>query len=114
MVVAEGQRLAVELAVQRTEIIVIEFQLRLSEEEDIIGQRVIEEQGLRAPVAPVPGAPIKMGSRRSVTSAKPGTKICTAAVAARAAQVNLNVNEATQRLIETAGRQMSKEFFLTT
>lgn len=112
-VIGAGLGFAADMATRiRTEIIVIEFQLteRLSEEEDITGQQVTEEQGMRAPVAPVPGAPIKMGSRRSVTSSKPGTKIYTAAVAARAAQVNLNVNEATQRLIETAGQQIAGIF----
>jgi hypothetical protein len=52
--IGAGLGFAADMATRvRTEIIVIEFQLteRLSEEEDIIGQRVIEEQGLRAPVA---------------------------------------------------------------
>lgn len=96
----------------RTEIVVIEFQIteRLSEEEDITGQRVTEKQRMRFPVAPVPGAPIGMSGRRTVTSSKPGTKMYSAAVAARAAQVNLNVAEASIRLIETAAQQIAGIF----
>lgn len=112
-VIGAGLGFAADMATRvRTEIIVIEFQIteRLSEEEDITGQRVTGEQRMRFPVAPVPGAPIGMSGKRIVTSSKPGTKIYTGAVAARAAQVNLNVNEASQRLVETAGRQIAGIF----
>jgi hypothetical protein len=37
-------------------------------------------------------------------------RLPTASVAARAAKVNLNVDEASQRLIETAGRQIARIF----
>lgn len=112
-VLGAGAGFALDMATRvRTMIIVVEFQVteRLSEEEDIIGQQVTQERGMRTPMAPVRGAPIEMAGQRSVTSSKPGTKIYTAAVAARAAQVNLNVNEAANRLIEVSALQIAGIF----
>jgi uncharacterized protein YgiM (DUF1202 family) len=112
-VIGAGLGFAADMATRvRTEIIVVEFQIteRLSEEEDITGQQTTGENRMRFPVAPVPGAPIGMSGKRTVTSAKPGTKIYTGGVAARAAQVNLNVNEAAKQLIQVAGLQIAGIF----
>lgn len=101
----------------RTEIMVIEFQIteRLSEEEDITGQKVekteiITDTKVMGGMGTKPDAPTSKTIDRRVSSSKQGTKIYTAGVAARAAQVNLNIDEATQRLIETAGRQIAGIF----
>lgn len=101
----------------RTEIIVIEFQIteRLSEEQDIIGQEV-EEVESKTEIKSLGGlgtqqdTPSVRSSTRKVSSKKKGVNIYNAGVAARAAQVNLNVQEATQRLIETAGQQIAGIF----
>ncbi len=97
----------------RTEILVIEFQIteRLSEEEDITGQKIdksehVSESKVLGGMGTKPDAPTSTSVRRRTTSTKEGVKIYKAAVAARAAQVNLNVEEATVRLIENAGRQI--------
>jgi hypothetical protein len=101
----------------RTEIMVIEFQIteRLSEVEDITGQRVSEsefvsEARVLGGMGTRPDAPTSKMTSRQVSSTKAGTKIYNAGVAARAAQVNLNVDEATVRLIENAGRQIAGIF----
>jgi hypothetical protein len=57
-----------------------------------------------------PDLPTSKTVDRRVSSSKPGTKIYNAAVAAKAAQVNLNAEEAAQRLIETSGRQIAGIF----
>ena len=101
----------------RTEVIVIEFQIteRLSEEEDITGQKVrkteiITDTKVMGGMGTKPDIPTSKTVDRQVSSSKPGTKIYNGGVAARAAQVNLNVDEATQRLIEVAGRQIAGIF----
>ncbi len=101
----------------RTEIMVIEFQIteRLSEQEDITGQKVTEseyisETKVLGGMGTRPDFPTSKMTSRQVSSSKPGTKIYKAGVAARAAQVNLNVEEATGRLIENAGRQIAGVF----
>jgi hypothetical protein len=101
----------------RTEILVIEFQIteRLSEEEDITRQKVTEskyvsETKVMGAMGTKPDLPTSKLTTRQTTSSKAGTKIYNAAVAARAAQVNLNVDEATVRLIENAGRQIAGIF----
>lgn len=112
--IGAGIGLAADLATRvRTELIVIEFQIteRLSEEEDIVGQKINKNETIHDKTS---GAtPLKSSAskttRRGVTS-KEGTKIHSAAVAARAAQVNLNVNEASQRLIEIASQQIAGIF----
>lgn len=57
-----------------------------------------------------PNLPTPKTVEREVTSTKEGVKIYSATVAAKAAQVDLNVDEAAQRLIETAGRQVAGIF----
>ena len=101
----------------RTEIMVIEFQIteRLSEEEDITGQKVekteiITDTKVMGGMGTKPDAPTSKTIDRRVSSSKQGTKIYNAGVAARAAQVNLKIDEATQRLIENAGRQIAGIF----
>jgi len=101
----------------KTEIIVIEFQIteRLSEQEDVTGQQVgkteiITDTKVMGGMGTQPDLPTSKTTDRRVSSSKPGTKIYNAAVAAKAAQVNLNVDEAAQRLIGTAGRQVAGIF----
>jgi len=101
----------------KTEIIVIEFQIteRLSEQEDLTGQQVdkteiITDTKVMGGMGTQPDLPTSKTTDRRVSSSKPGTKIYNAAIAAKAAQVNLNVDEAAQRLIETAGRQIAGIF----
>ena len=116
--IGAGIGFAADMATRvRSEIIVIEFQIteRLSEEEDVTGQEVqksesIREQRVMGAIGTVRDAPTSKRTERRVSSSKPGTKIYNAAVAARAAQVNLNVAEASQRLIEIAGRQVAGIF----
>jgi hypothetical protein len=116
--IGAGVGFAADMATRvRAEIIVIEFQIteRLSEEEDITGQQLekrehIMQKKVMGAIGTVPDAPTSKSTTKQVTSSKPGTKIYTAGVAARAAQVNLNVDQATQILIETAGRQISGIF----
>ncbi len=116
--IGAGVGLAADLLTRvRTEIIVIDFQIteRLSAEEDITGQKVREseivtERKTMGGMGTKPDSPTSKTTHRQVSSSKEGVKIYNAAVAARAAQVNLNVNEATQRLIETAGRQIAGIF----
>jgi hypothetical protein len=101
----------------KSEIIVVEFQIteRLSEEEDITGQKVeknefkveVQEAGALGTKKDIP---IFQSTGKKVTSTKAGTKIYNAAVAARAAQINLNIAEASQKLIEMAAQQINGIF----
>ena len=116
--VGAGLGFAADLATKiRTEILVIEFQIteRLSEQENITGQKVeeseyVSESRVMGGMGTRPDAPTSKMTSRRVSSSKAGTKIYNAGVAGRAAQVNLNVEEATQRLIENAGRQIAGVF----
>lgn len=113
-----GLGFAADMATRiRTEIIVIEFQVteRLSPEEDITGQRVekteiVADTKVMGAMGTKPDLPTTKITDRRVSTSKAGTKIYNAGVAARAAQVNLNIGEATQRLIENAGRQIAGIF----
>lgn len=101
----------------QTEIIVVDFQIteRLTKEQDILGKEV-EETRFTSDTKTLggfgtrPDFPTSQMSSKTVRSAKKGTRIYSGAVAARAAQVNLDVNEATIRLIETSGRQIAGIF----
>jgi hypothetical protein len=117
-IIGSGIGFAADLATRvRTEIIVVDFQIteRLSREEDITGQKVekrehvIESKVLGA-IGTKPDLPTSKTVGKQVSSTKEGVKIYNSAVAAKAAQVNLNVNEASQRLIETASRQIAGIF----
>jgi len=97
----------------KTEIIVIEFRIteRLSPEEDITGQKVEKseyttESKVLGGMGTRPDLPTSKTVDRRVSTSKEGVKIYDAAVAAKAMQVGLDVNEATQRLIENAARQI--------
>jgi len=113
-----GLGFAADMATRvRTEIIIVEFQIteRLSEQEDITGQQVqkteiVTDTKVMGAMGTMPDLPTSKTIDRRVSSSKPGTKIYNATVAARAAQVNLNVGEATQRLIENATRQIAGIF----
>lgn len=88
---------------------------RLSKDEDIKGQKskkkeIITDVKVMGSMGTKPDLPTSKTVDRQVSSTKEGVKIYTAAVAARAAQVNPNVNEAAQRLIETSGRQIAGNF----
>jgi hypothetical protein len=116
--VGMGLGFATDMATRiRTEILVIEFQIteRLSEEEDITGQQIqrsetVTDRRVMGAMGTRMDVPTSKTIRRQTTSSKAGTKIYNAAVVARAAQVNLNVEEATVRLIENAGRQIAGIF----
>lgn len=97
----------------KTEIIVIEFRIteRLSPEEDITGQKVekteiVTDTKVMGGMGIRPDLPTSKTVDRRVSTSKEGVKIYDAAVAAKAMQVSLDVNEATQRLIENAARQI--------
>lgn len=117
-VIGMGLGFAADVATRvRTEIIVIDFQIteRLSQEEDITGQKVreteiVSERKILGGMGTKPDIPTSKTTHREVSSSKEGVKIYNAAVAAKAAQVNLNVNEAAQRLIEAVGRQIAGIF----
>lgn len=101
----------------RTEIIVIEFQIteRLSEEEDILGQQIEKIEILTdaknlGGLGTRPDLPTSRTSTKKVTSKKKGINIFNAGVAARAAQVNLNVEEAAQKLIQISALQIAGIF----
>lgn len=116
--IGAGIGFAADLATRvRTEIIVVDFQIteRLSKEEDIIGQKVekkeiITDVKVMGGMGTKPDLPTSKTVDRQVSSTKEGVKIYNAGVAAKAAQVNLNVEEAAQRLIETTGRQIAGIF----
>ncbi|MFH1956396.1 MAG: complement resistance protein TraT, partial [Patescibacteria group bacterium] len=101
----------------KTEIIVIEFQIaeRLAGYDDILGQQV-EETEVTTDIKALGGLgtktdmPTTRSSTRKITSKKDGVNIYNAGVAARAAQVNLNVDEAVQKLIQSAGQQIAGIF----
>lgn len=116
--IGAGVGLVADLATRvRTEVIVIDFQIteRLSPAEDITGQKVRETEitidaKVMGGMGTRPDFPTSKIIDRQVSSSKEGIKIYNAAVAARAAQVNLNVDEATARLVENAGRQIAGIF----
>jgi len=101
----------------KTEIIVIEFQIaeRLAGYDDILGQQV-EETEVTTDIKALGGLgtktdmPTARSSTRKITSKKDGVNIYNAGVAARAAQVNLNTEEAIQKLIQSAGQQIAGIF----
>jgi len=117
-VIGAGLGFAADIATRvKTEIIVVDFQIteRLSEGEDITGQQVqktevVTDTKVMGGMGTQPDLPTSKTVDRRVSSSKPGTKIYNAAVAAKAAQVNLDVNEASQRLVETAARQIAGIF----
>lgn len=97
----------------KTAVIVIEFRIteRLIGDEDITGQRVEKnetsfEMKSEGALGTMRDFPTARTTSKRVTSGKEGVKIYDAAVAARAAQVNLNIEEASTRLIEVAGYQI--------
>jgi len=116
--IGAGIGFAADLATRvKTQITVIDFQIteRLSEGEDITGQQVqktevVTDTKVLGGMGTQPDLPTSKTVDRRVSSSKPGTKIYNAAVAAKAAQVNLNVDEASQRLVETAARQIAGIF----
>lgn len=97
----------------KTQVIAVDFQIteRLAGSEDIIGQEIDKtEVRCEAKVMGGSGAradlPTAKSTAKKVTSSKAGTKIYTAGVAAKAEQISLDVNQAAQILIESAGKQM--------
>lgn len=98
-------------------IAVVEIQIteRLAEGEDITGQQVKKTEwtaeakpqgGLGAASDPA-GMTVR---KQRVTSDRAGTKIYSAGVAARAAQIGLDVDAASNKLIEAAARQIAGIF----
>lgn len=101
----------------RTEIIAIDIQITelLSPGEDLTGQKVLKYQtamqsGVMGGIGAKQNAPTMTTTFQQVGSTKEGVNVYTAGVAAKAMQVNLNVAEATGRLIEIAGRQIAGIF----
>ena len=77
---------------------------QVQKNEVITDTKVMRGMGTR------PDFPTSKTVTQQVASSRAGTKIYNAAVAAKAAQVNLDVNEASQRLVETAARQIAGIF----
>lgn len=116
--VGAGIGLAADLATRpKTAVAVIDFQLteRLNPDEDIIDQRVdkttaTSESKTLGGIGSKANRPTSSTSVKTVTSGKAGTKIYTAGVAAKAIQINLNVDEAMQKLIYIAANQIGGIF----
>ncbi|TSA05864.1 MAG: hypothetical protein D4R73_12145 [Deltaproteobacteria bacterium] len=97
----------------KTQVIAVDFQIteRLAGSDDIIGQEidktdVVSETRVMGGAGTRADLPTAKHTTKKVKSSKAGTKIYTAGVAAKAQQINLNVNEAAGVLIESAGKQM--------
>lgn len=98
-------------------IIVVEFRIveRLAPKDDITGIQTEEtgitiESKVEGSLGPKQDLPTTQASSRKVYSKKEGVHVYEAAVAARAAQINLNLDEARQKLMETAARQIAGIF----
>lgn len=114
--IGAGVGLVVDLATRvKTAIIVVEIQIteRLSKEEDITGDVRKTELILERKVLGGMGTELDMPTTKVIerqVSSKPGVKVHNVAVAAKAAQVGLNIEEATGYLIEVAGMQIAGIF----
>ncbi|MBI4685682.1 MAG: hypothetical protein HY755_10840 [Nitrospirae bacterium] len=100
----------------KTAVVVVDLQIaeRVSSEEDVFGLETEESQTISSAktlggMGTHQDLPTATTTQKKVSSKK-GAKVHTTAVAAKAAQVNLDVNEACKVLIEAAGRQVAGIF----
>lgn len=101
----------------KTEVIAVDYQIteQLAPEQDLTGQQTQkyetaidnQDKGGMGTRSNPSGTKI---TSKEVVSAKPGVKIYTGGVAAKAMQVNLNSSEAAGILIETAAKQIAGIF----
>ncbi len=95
----------------KSEILVIEFQIteKVSPEEDVQQVEKSEtssETKTIGGIGTIPNAPTTKVVDKKVTSKREGVNIYTAGIAARAMQVNMDVGEATRRLIDISAMQI--------
>ena len=109
-----GIGLALDLATRvETEILVIELQIteRLSPQDDLSGkieekEEVVTDTRIMGGMGAEPNFPTSKTTSKRVLSTREGTKIYTTGIAARAAKIGLNTEEAVPRLIGIAGNQI--------